>query len=67
MHVPTAIDGAWGKDEFVDVLEKLQVLDEVEYAIDFKIPVGASHLVPFVTEYLTPIASLCPISPSRTW
>jgi multiple sugar transport system substrate-binding protein len=40
VRIPTGIDDAWDKDEFMDALEKLQALDEVEYAIDFKMNYG---------------------------
>lgn len=40
VRIPTSIDDAWTKEEFVDALEKLQALDEVEYAIDFKMNYG---------------------------
>jgi multiple sugar transport system substrate-binding protein len=41
VRIPTGIDDAWTMDEFMDALEKLQALDEVEYAIDFKLNYGA--------------------------
>jgi multiple sugar transport system substrate-binding protein len=40
VRIPTGIDDAWDKAEFLDALEKLQALDEVEYAIDFKMNYG---------------------------
>jgi len=40
VRIPTGIDDAWDKAEFMDALEKLQALDEVEYAIDFKMNYG---------------------------
>jgi multiple sugar transport system substrate-binding protein len=40
VRIPTSIEDAWSKDEFMDALEKLQALDEVEYAIDFKMNYG---------------------------
>ena len=40
VRIPTSIDDAWTLDEFNDALEKLQALDEVEYAIDFKMDYG---------------------------
>ena len=43
VRIPTGIDDAWTKDEFMDALEKLQALDEVEYAIDFKFNYGAGE------------------------
>jgi multiple sugar transport system substrate-binding protein len=43
VRIPTGIDDAWDKDEFVDALEKLQALPEVEYAIDFKMNYGAGE------------------------
>jgi len=35
----------WNKDEFLDALEKLQALDEVEYAIDMKLNWGTGYVV----------------------
>jgi multiple sugar transport system substrate-binding protein len=43
VRIPTSIDDAWTKDEFVDALDKLQSLDAVEYAIDFKMNYGAGE------------------------
>jgi multiple sugar transport system substrate-binding protein len=43
VRIPASIDDAWTKDEFVDALEKLQALPEVEYAIDFKMNYGAGE------------------------
>jgi len=43
VRIPTGIDDAWTKEEFVDALEKLQALPEVEYAIDFKMNYGAGE------------------------
>jgi multiple sugar transport system substrate-binding protein len=40
VRIPTSIEDAWTKEEFVDALEKLQALEEVEYAIDFKMNYG---------------------------
>jgi multiple sugar transport system substrate-binding protein len=40
VRIPKGIDDAWTKEEFLDTLEKLQALDEVEYAIDFKLNYG---------------------------
>ncbi len=40
VRIPTSIEDAWDFDEFNDALEKLQALDEVEYAIDFKMNYG---------------------------
>jgi multiple sugar transport system substrate-binding protein len=40
VRIPTSVDDAWTKDEFLDALEKLQALEEVEYAIDFKMNYG---------------------------
>lgn len=40
VRIPTGIDDPWDKEEFMDALEKLQALDEVEYAIDFKMNYG---------------------------
>lgn len=43
VRIPTSIDDAWTKDEFVDAIEKLQALDGVEHAIDFKMNYGAGE------------------------
>jgi multiple sugar transport system substrate-binding protein len=40
VRIPTSIGDAWTRDEFMDALEKLQALDQVEYAIDFKMNYG---------------------------
>jgi len=40
VRIPTSIDDAWDKDEFIDALEKLQALEQVDYAIDFKMNYG---------------------------
>jgi multiple sugar transport system substrate-binding protein len=40
VRIPTSIEDPWDRQEFMDALEKLQALDEVEYAIDFKMNYG---------------------------
>lgn len=40
VRIPTGIKYAWDLEEFNEALEKLQSLDEVEYAIDFKMNYG---------------------------
>jgi len=40
VRIPTGIEDAWTLDEFNDALAKLQALDAVEYAIDFKMNYG---------------------------
>ena len=40
IRIPTSIKDAWTLEEFNEALEKLQALDEVEYAIDFKMSYG---------------------------
>jgi multiple sugar transport system substrate-binding protein len=40
VRIPTSIEDAWTLEEFKEVLEKLQALDEVEHAIDFKMNYG---------------------------
>jgi len=40
IRIPTSIKDAWTLEEFNVALEKLQALDEVEYAIDFKMNYG---------------------------
>lgn len=43
VRIPTSIEDPWTKEEFVDALEKLQALPEVDYAIDFKMNYGAGE------------------------
>jgi len=43
VRIPTSIKDAWTLEEFNEVLEKLQALDEVEYVIDFKMNYGAGE------------------------
>ncbi len=40
VRIPTSIKEAWTLEEFNEVLKKLTALDEVEYAIDFKMNYG---------------------------
>jgi len=40
VRIPTGIEDAWDLAEFNEALQKLQALDEVEYAIDFKMNYG---------------------------
>ena len=40
VRIPTGLDDAWTKDEFVDALKKLKALDEVEYPLDVKMNYG---------------------------
>lgn len=40
VRIPEGVDDAWDKEEFMDALEKLQALEQVEYAIDFKMNYG---------------------------
>jgi multiple sugar transport system substrate-binding protein len=40
VRIPTGIDDPWTLEELNEALEKLQALDEVEYAIDFKMNYG---------------------------
>jgi len=40
VRIPSGIDDTWTFDEFSEALKKLQALDEVEYAIDFKMNYG---------------------------
>ena len=37
VRIPTSIEDAWTMDEFMAALDALMALDEVEYAIDFKL------------------------------
>ncbi|OIO97073.1 MAG: ABC transporter substrate-binding protein [Anaerolineae bacterium CG2_30_64_16] len=43
VRIPKSADDAWTFDEFNQALEKLQALDEVQYAIDFKFNYGAGE------------------------
>jgi multiple sugar transport system substrate-binding protein len=47
VRIPKGLDDAWTKDEFMDALEKLQALDEVEYAIDMKMNYGITEWVTY--------------------
>ncbi len=40
VRIPEGIEDPWDREEFMDALEKLQALEEVEYAIDFKMNYG---------------------------
>jgi multiple sugar transport system substrate-binding protein len=40
VRIPKGLDDAWTGEEFMEVLEKLQALDEVEYALDMKMNYG---------------------------
>jgi len=40
VRIPTSIEDAWTFEEFNEALEKLQALEEVKYAIDFKMNYG---------------------------
>jgi multiple sugar transport system substrate-binding protein len=40
VRIPTSVEDAWTLEEFNAALEALQALDEVEYAIDFKMNYG---------------------------
>ncbi len=40
VRIPTSVDDAWTFEEFNDALERLQALDQVEYAIDVKMNYG---------------------------
>jgi len=41
VRIPTGIDDAWTMEEFIDAMDALMALDEVEYAIDLKLNYGA--------------------------
>ena len=47
VRIPTGIDDAWTMDEFMDAMDALMALDEVEYAIDFKLNYGAGEWQPY--------------------
>jgi multiple sugar transport system substrate-binding protein len=42
-RIPTGIDDPWDREEFMTILADLQALDQVEYAIDFKMNYGAGE------------------------
>jgi multiple sugar transport system substrate-binding protein len=41
VRIPTGIDDPWTMDEFMDALDKLKALDQVEYPLDLKLNYGA--------------------------
>lgn len=43
VRIPTSIEDPWTLDEFNEALEKLQALEEVDYAIDLKMNYGAGE------------------------
>jgi multiple sugar transport system substrate-binding protein len=43
VRIPTSIEDAWDMDEFMAALDAVMALDEVEYAIDFKLNYGAGE------------------------
>ena len=43
VRIPTGIEDAWTMDEFMAAMDALMALDEVEYAIDFKLNYGAGE------------------------
>lgn len=43
VRIPTSVENTWSREEFVDALEKLQQLPEVDYAIDLKMNYGAGE------------------------
>ena len=43
VRIPTGIDDAWTMEEFMDAMDAVMALDEVEYAIDFKLNYGAGE------------------------
>lgn len=43
VRIPTSIEDAWTMDEFMAAMDALMALDEVEYAIDFKLNYGAGE------------------------
>ncbi len=40
VRIPEGVDDPWTKEEFVDALEKLQALEQVQYALDLKMNYG---------------------------
>jgi multiple sugar transport system substrate-binding protein len=43
VRIPTGIDDAWDMDEFMAAMDAVMELDEVEYAIDFKLNYGSGE------------------------
>jgi multiple sugar transport system substrate-binding protein len=43
VRIPESVDDAWTWEEFQDALDKIQALDETEYAIDLKMNYGAGE------------------------
>jgi multiple sugar transport system substrate-binding protein len=41
VRIPTSIDDPWTMDEFMDALDKLKALEQVEYPLDLKLNYGA--------------------------
>lgn len=52
VRIPEGVDDPWTKEEFMSALESLQALDQVEYAIDFKMNYGQGE---WYTYGFTPI------------
>ncbi|MGC9384306.1 MAG: ABC transporter substrate-binding protein [Kosmotogaceae bacterium] len=42
-RIPESVDDAWTFIEFMDIVKKLQELDEVKYALDFKLNYGVGE------------------------
>lgn len=47
VRIPTGVDDAWDMDEFMAAMDAVMELDEVEYAIDFKLNYGAGEWQPY--------------------
>ncbi len=47
VRIPTSVDDAWDMDEFMAAMDAVMELDEVEYAIDFKLNYGAGEWQPY--------------------
>ncbi len=47
VRIPTSVDDAWTMEEFMDALDAVMALDQVEYAIDFKLNYGAGEWQPY--------------------
>lgn len=43
VRIPTSVNDAWSRAEFMDALERLEALPETEYAIDLKMNYGAGE------------------------
>jgi multiple sugar transport system substrate-binding protein len=47
VRIPTSIDDPWTMQEFMDAMDAVMALPQVEYAIDFKLNYGAGEWQPY--------------------